>query len=134
MKTFNPTMIAGLIGVLYFVLLTLISSIQDMELAAEIAFGIVTIVGLIAVWDNFRDRNNSTWKTWTGLVGGLLIAVPGICLLVGNLVLLAVDGNPSTMVNTLLSVAGIGAIFLLPIGIIMCLIAGFNRYYTALKV
>lgn len=134
MKTFNPTMIAGLIGVLYFVLLTLISSIQDMELAAEIAFGIVTIVGLIAVWDNFRDRNNSTWKTWTGLVGGLLIAVPGICLLVGNLVLLAVDGNPSTMVNTLLSVAGIGAIFLLPIGIIMCLIAGFNRFYAALKV
>lgn len=86
------------------------------------------------MWDNFRDRNNSTWKTWTGLVGGLLIAVPGICLLVGNLVLLAVDGNPSTMVNTLLSVAGIGAIFLLPIGIIMCLIAGFNRYYAALKV
>lgn len=37
MKTFNPTMIAGLIGVLYFVLLTLIFSIQDMELAAEIA-------------------------------------------------------------------------------------------------
>ncbi|MFW8623921.1 hypothetical protein ACOI1A_08240 [Corynebacterium glutamicum] len=134
MKTFNPTMIAGLIGVLYFVLLTLIFSIQDMELAAEVAFGIVTIVGLIAVWDNFRDRNNSTWKTWTGLVGGLLIAVPGICLLVGNLVLLAVDGNPSTMVNTLLSVAGIGAIFLLPIGIIMCLIAGFNRFYAALKV
>ncbi|BAU94574.1 hypothetical protein N24_0312 [Corynebacterium suranareeae] len=134
MKTFNPTMIAGLIGVLYFVLLTLFFSIQDMELAAEIAFGIVTIVGLIAVWDNFRDRNNSTWATWTGLVGGLLIAVPGICLLLGNLVLLAVNGNPSTMVNTLLSVAAIGALFLLPIGIIMCLIAGFSRFYTARKV
>ncbi|ANE02944.1 hypothetical protein [Corynebacterium crudilactis] len=134
MKTINPTMIAGLIGVLYFVLLTLFFSIQNMELAAEIAFGIVTIVGLLAVWDNFRDRDNSTWKTWAGLVGGLLISVSGICLLLGNLILFAVGGTPSTMVNTLLSVAGIGVIFLLPIGIVLCLIAGFNRFYAARRI
>lgn len=134
MKTINPTMIAGLIGVLYFVLLTLFFSIQNMELAAEIAFGIVTIVGLLAVWDNFRDRDNSTWKTWVGLVGGLLISVSGICLLLGNLILFAVGGTPSTMVNTLLSVAGIGVIFLLPIGIVLCLIAGFNRFYAARRI
>lgn len=134
MKTFNPTMIAGLIGVLYFILLTVLFSFQDMEIAAEIAFAVVTLVGFVAVWDNFRFRNNSTWTTWVGMVGGLLICVPGICLLVGNLVLWITDGEPSTMVNTLLSVSAIGTIFLLPIGIIMCLLAGFNRFYAAKRV
>lgn len=131
MKTVNPTMIAGLAGVLYFILLTLFFSIQGMEIAAEVAFGVVTIFGIVAVWDNFRDRNNSSWTTWTGLVGGLLIAVPGLCLLLGNLVLLATNGAPTTIVNTLLSVSAIGALFLLPAGIVFCLIAGFNRFYTA---
>ena len=133
MKNMNLTRLAGLLGVLYFILLTLVFSAQGMQVVAGVAYAIISLAGLVAAWDNFRDRNNPTWKTWVGLVGGLLIFVPGLCLLLGNGVLSLTGGNPSTLVNALLSVAAIGAIYLLPIGIMMCLIAGFNRFYETLR-
>lgn len=122
-------MITGLIGVLYYLLVALVFAPMDLTVASQIAFAVLSLTALPAVIENFRERDNSTWRTWAGLVGALLILLPGLSLLTGQLVLLLNGGAASTLVNTLLSLSSIGVIFLLPVGIILCLLAGFARFY-----
>lgn len=129
MNPWNPTMITGLLGVVYFTLAALVFAPMNLSVAAQIAFVVFSLTALPAVVENFRERDTSTWKTWTGLVGALFILLPGVSLLLGQLVLALNGGGASVLVNTLLSLSSIGMIFLLPIGIILCLLAGFARFH-----
>lgn len=117
-------MVAGLVGVAYFVLLSL-------ALIPRIGFIVITVVALSAAVSAARLPDSRSWPTWAGLVGALLMAVPGVFLLLGNLALTLNTVEASTLVNTLLTVSSIGVLYLLPLGIILCLLAGFSRYYQA---
>lgn len=134
MKSWNITMITGLAGVLYFFLMSLVFAPMQLTIGNQIAFAALSLLALVAAAVNVRERNNPTWRTWVGLIGALLIVLPAACFLLGNLVLGFNGSEASTLVNTLLSVSAIGVLFLLPIGIIMCLIAGFSRFYATRRV
>ena len=93
----------------------------------------MSLLAIIAAVVNGRESSESTWKTWVGLVGALLIAVPGVCSLAASLLILAGDMAP-TLTNTLATVATLGMLILLPVGIVMCLVAGFSRFHEARRV
>lgn len=130
MKSWNITMITGLVGVLYFVLISLVFGPMDLVIGNQIAFILVSVLAIIAAVANGREADNPTWHTWVGLIGALLIALPGVSSLVASLLLLAGDSMVN-LASSLATVAAIGMLILLPVGIVMCLVAGFSRFHTA---
>lgn len=133
MKRWNITLITGLAGVLYFLLISLVFAPMNLPAGAQITFILLSLLAIIAAVVNGRESSESTWKTWVGLVGALLIAVPGVCSLAASLLILAGDMAP-TLTNTLATVATLGMLILLPVGIVMCLVAGFSRFHEARRV
>ncbi len=128
MKSWNITMITGLVGVLYFVLISLVFGPMNLVIGNQIAFIAVSILAIIAAVVNGREADNSTWRTWVGLIGALLIALPGVSSLVASLLLLGGDSLVD-LASSLATLAAIGMLILLPVGIVMCLVAGFSRYH-----
>ena len=133
MKSWNITMITGLAGVLYFALISLVFAPMNLAIGMYIAFVVLTVLAIITVVVNARESSVSTWRTWVGLVGALLIAVPGVSSLLANL-LLGTGDNLLTLANTLATVASIGMLVMLPVGIVLCLVAGFSRYHATRRV
>ncbi len=128
MNSWNLTMITGLLGVLYFVLISLVFAPMNLGTGMYISLMLLTVVAIITVVVNARQSANSTWRTWVGLIGALLIAVPGVCSVLAELLIASGDAL-MTLANTLAVVGSLGILVLLPIGIIMCLLAGFSRYH-----
>ena len=133
MKSWNITMITGLAGVVYFALISLVFAPMNLAIGMYGAFTALTVLAIIAAVINARESSISTWRTWVGLVGALLIAVPGVCSLLANLLLGAGD-TLLTLANTLATVASIGMLVMLPVGIVLCLFAGFSRYHATRRV
>lgn len=133
MKSWNITMITGLLGVLFFVLISLVFAPMNLGIAMYIAFILLTVVAIIAVVVNARESNKSTWRTWVGLIGALLIATPGVCSVLADL-LVSLGDAMMTLANTLATIGSVGILILLPIGIVMCLVAGFSRFHEARRV
>ncbi|GAB3593352.1 hypothetical protein CFAEC_00790 [Corynebacterium faecale] len=133
MKRWNITLITGLAGVLFFALISLVFAPMDLAIGMYIAFILLTVVAIIAAVVNAREASESTWRTWVGLVGALLIATPGVCSVLANLLISSGDAM-MTLANTLATVGSVGMLILLPVGIVMCLVAGFSRFHEARRV
>ena len=133
MKSWNITMITGLAGVVYFALISLVFAPMNLTIGMFVAFMALTVLAIATAVVNAREAAISTWRTWVGLVGALLIALPGVSSVVANL-LLGIGGGLLTLANTLATVGSVGMLILLPVGIVMCLVAGFSRFHEARRV
>ncbi len=133
MKSWNITMITGLADIVYFALISLWSAPMNLTIGKFVALMALTVLAIATAVVNAREAAISTWRTWVGLVGALLIALPGVSSVVANL-LLGTGGGLLTLANTLATVASIGMLVMLPVGIVMCLVAGFSRYHATRRV
>ena len=133
MQSWNITLTTGLAGVVYFALISLVFAPMNLTIGMFVAFMALTVLAIATAVVNAREAAISTWRTWVGLVGALLIALPGVSSVVANL-LLGTGGGLLTLANTLATVASIGMLVMLPVGIVMCLVAGLSRYHATRRV